>query len=1089
LDTSATTVGIVSCFNGESVCLTRQVVFDGMSAGLVYGLLAMGIVLIYRSTKVINFAVGNMGLPGTLLFALLIINWGAPFWIALAVCLLVGALIGALIELTVVRRLFTSPRVILLVATVGVAQLMQAVLVAMPEVEGGTNDYPVAIGRLFEPVTQLRVTGPKLTIILVVPVVALLLGWLLTRTTFGTAVSASADNADLSRLSGVNPKVISTSVWIIGGFVSTLSMILLSGGGGVTGLHNLGPLTLTRALAAAVIAGMRSFPRAVIAGVAIGVIEFGLRFNFLNEAGLIDFILFLAVIVAVFLQSRSSDESVLAFAPKVRPIPKRLKSLWFVRYLPRIIVAYFFVIAFYVGHFIDTPSKLLLYSTIIGFAICGMSVTVITGWAGQLSLSQMAFAGIGALTAAGFTRGLEMDIGWRSTRIIDFQLDPLPFGVSILIATFTTAALAAFIGIGALRVRGLLLAVSTFAFAIAAQQYLYRRPFFSDGNSSVRFERGEIFGIQIAAQHRYFWLSLFTLALVVMAVSRLRHSGVGRTMIAVRDNADAASAYTVNPTRSKLVSFALAGGIAGFGGALLGGLVRNIRYSEALFLVGDSLKIVAIVVIGGLGSIIGPVIGAIWVEGLPAFWPDNTTVRLMTSSVGLLVVLMYFPGGFVQIAYAARDGVLDWLDRRVDELADREPYVGPATSGRDLVLGLLVAGVKLVISVALLVWAATGAVNLGFWSTDVDGVLASILVVAGLSGLLATAVLFGLARTPSPEVGSTGVKLAISGVVFVEPLVPFFWPAVFAEYVPRALGRTGNALGLRRVPLDAAASATEPPESIHRSGRVVEIPEIVLNTRDVNVHFGGNVAVRDVSISVHRDEIVGLIGTNGAGKSTLMNATGGYVSSTGSIQLMGKEVSGLSAPARARLGLGRTFQAATLFPELSVRETVMVALEARGHSSFVLSALHLNGPWERRLASEADELIDFLGLGRYADAYISDLSTGTRRIIEIANLLAVDAQLLCLDEPTAGVAQRETEAFGPLIKRIRAELGASMLIIEHDMPLIMSISDRVYCLEAGKVIAEGEPNEVRNDPAVIASYLGTDERAIERSGSRAPADA
>jgi ABC-type branched-subunit amino acid transport system ATPase component len=251
------------------------------------------------------------------------------------------------------------------------------------------------------------------------------------------------------------------------------------------------------------------------------------------------------------------------------------------------------------------------------------------------------------------------------------------------------------------------------------------------------------------------------------------------------------------------------------------------------------------------------------------------------------------------------------------------------------------------------------------------------------------------------------------------------------------------------------------------------------------VRFGGNTAVNDVSIEVADGEVVGLIGTNGAGKSSLMNAIGGFVPSTGRVELFGKSVTGRSSGARARLGLGRTFQAATLFPELTVRDTVLVALEARKRTGMLTTALF----WppairhERARRSEADELIDFLGLGRYADSYIGDLSTGTRRIVELAGLLALDARVLCLDEPTAGVAQRETEAFGPLILELRRELGASMLVIEHDMPLIMGISDRVYCLETGAVIAEGLPDEMRNHPDVIASYLGTDERAIARSGA------
>ena len=206
-----------------------------------------------------------------------------------------------------------------------------------------------------------------------------------------------------------------------------------------------------------------------------------------------------------------------------------------------------------------------------------------------------------------------------------------------------------------------------------------------------------------------------------------------------------------------------------------------------------------------------------------------------------------------------------------------------------------------------------------------------------------------------------------------------------------------------------------------------------------------------MSLNVQSGEIVGLIGANGAGKSTLMNAMGGFVPSSGSVSLLGEEVADKPPGYRATLGLGRTFQSANLFPELTVTETLLVAVEARAHSGLLSSALGL--PAARRhgrvARAEVSELIDFLGLGRYRDHFVSDLSTGTRRIVELAGLLALDARVLCLDEPTAGLAQRETEAFGPLIVAIQEELSASVLLIEHDMPLIMGISGRVYCLETG----------------------------------------
>ena len=893
-----------------------QVLFDGLVQGLTIAFMAVGIVLIYRASRVINFAVGSMGLVGAATLSLMVLQYGVPYWLAAIVALLIGLVFGAAIDLVVIRRLRNAPRVIVLVATIGVAQLAQAITTAIPKPSNAAAHFPPAVGGSWM-VGTVAIRGADVAVLVTVPLVLAALTWFFTRTTYGKTVKASAANPDLARLSGVSPKLVSLMVWTIAGGLSTAGLVLIAGqSGSATSLVTLGPDTLLYALAAAIIGGMVSFRRTIIGAIAVGVGVSLINFNFLADPGLIYVFLFGVIVVAVWFYSRgtSPETKVFSFTPKARPIPRTLQGIWWVRNLDRFGLVALAAIGIVLPLIATAPSSQQLLSTIVAYAICASSLTVLTGWAGQLSLGQMAFAGIGALLGA---------------RLV---VEGVPFWVAIAVATVAMAVLAVVVGLGSLRVRGLLLAVTTFAFAILAGQYLYTLPLLSgdspDGQN-VPFVRGRFLGLSFSGQRAYYYAALVVLFIVVAVLSWLRRTTFGRRVIAVRDNERTAAAYRTNPIRTKVAAFALAGALAGLGGGLLAGAYSNIAFTQNFFLVNDSLVLVALVVIGGLGSINGAIIGAVWIVGIPAIDPSNQVLTLLASSLGLLILLLYFPRGLNQITYDIRDAILGWADRRF---------------------------------------------------------------------------------------GATTTKPA-------------------AAVRPRRL-------------------AWEAPEKCPAVTN-----DKVLTVNDVSVRFGGIVAVDAVSLEVSAHEVVGLIGANGAGKSTLMNAIGGFVPSTGFVQLLGHDISSWSPSRTARSGLGRTFQAAALFPELTVQETVLVAFG----SSMT----------EHRRRAEAIELIDFLGLGRYADHHIADLSTGTRRIVELSALLAMDAKLLCLDEPTAGVSQRETEAFGPLIVEICHELDASMLIIEHDMPLIMSVSDRVYCLEVGSVIAAGDPEIVRNDPRVIASYLGT----------------
>ncbi|HUO48697.1 MAG TPA: ATP-binding cassette domain-containing protein, partial [Acidimicrobiales bacterium] len=263
---------------------------------------------------------------------------------------------------------------------------------------------------------------------------------------------------------------------------------------------------------------------------------------------------------------------------------------------------------------------------------------------------------------------------------------------------------------------------------------------------------------------------------------------------------------------------------------------------------------------------------------------------------------------------------------------------------------------------------------------------------------------------------------------------------------------------------------------------------VILECREVAKHFGGIRAVDGVSLQLREAEILGLIGHNGAGKTTLFDCISGFLPLDGGrIRLGGMDLGEWPAHMRAAAGIGRTFQEARLFPSLTVQETIAVSLERHLRSKGLLAAglrLPASLDSEAEAWSRVDQLVDAMGLGAFAEKLVGELSTGTRRIVELACVLAQDPAVVLLDEPSGGVAQRETEALGPLLVRVQQMSGCSLLVIEHDMPLLTAICDRMVALELGEVIAEGTPAEVLEHPAVIESYLGTDDSAINRSGAR-----
>jgi ABC-type branched-subunit amino acid transport system ATPase component len=331
---------------------------------------------------------------------------------------------------------------------------------------------------------------------------------------------------------------------------------------------------------------------------------------------------------------------------------------------------------------------------------------------------------------------------------------------------------------------------------------------------------------------------------------------------------------------------------------------------------------------------------------------------------------------------------------------------------------------------------------------------------------------------------STALRLAHRAVFMEKGEVRFEGPT--AELLERddilravylrgaaAAGPAGRRGGRART---AAAPA------VRREAPIAAEAPAALEAHGVTKRYGGVTAVDGVGLRLGEGELLGVVGPNGAGKTTLFDLLTGFTPcDEGRVELRGRDITGAPAHRRAALGLGRSFQDARLWPSLTVRECLLVACERSLGSRDPLSAM-LRLPAQREAeavaGATADDLIELVGLGSFAGKHLSELSTGSRRMVEIGALLANGASVLLLDEPSSGIAQREAEALGPILLDLRTQLGASIVLIEHDMQLLTSVADRLLALDTGAVVTDGSADEVLSHPQVVASYLGQRAEAL-----------
>jgi len=628
-------------------------VVSGLVLGLITALVALGMYLVYRANRVLNFAAGELGLLPAVFVVLLIVETGLHWYFSFAIGLAGAAILGVATEFLIIRRFFEAPRLVVTVATIGVAQLLGLGALLLPAwwdttVQSQRIDAPFdlsfSIGtRLFN---ENHVVAMVLAPIAIAGVVAVL-----RYTRLGIAIRAAAELPTRAGLLGIPVKRLQSVVWCLATVLAFLALFLRAGIYGLPIGGDLGLLLLLRSLAALTLGRLTHVPTILTTSLALGILQEGIVWNSQALDAEAKMAAITGVVIVLGLLTRRADGTrserdtttwqTVGDTRPVQSLFRRLPGVLPVRLALWIAGAAGLVLLPIVGWF-DT-TVVVRMALIYLFAIIMVSLGILTGWAGQLSLGQMAFASVGGATAGWIT----LNWGWDAT-------------LATLAAGCVGAIASLVIGVPALRLRGAYLAVTTLAFELTVVQFFLNEHFFG-WVPTERIDRQPILGvIDWSSSRALYYVCLITMILAFIAARGVQRSRTGRVLVALRDNELATEAYGVSPVRAKLTAFA----ISGFFAAVAGAMIAFHQQSFLPYFPGFSILVFTGAVVGGLGSILGAFLGSLYWNG--TFYWTQGSWRLFASGIGVLTVLLIAPAGIAGLWADLRDLTLRWWGKRHD---------------------------------------------------------------------------------------------------------------------------------------------------------------------------------------------------------------------------------------------------------------------------------------------------------------------------------------------------------------------------------------------------------------------------------------